>query len=77
MNIHKNARLTPLSRARLVLRIEFGERVEDVAAAFQVSRRTAYKWLGRWRTEGEAGLMDRSSRPHRSPRRLPLHPERV
>jgi transposase len=70
VNIHKNARLTPISRARLVQRIEAGERVSEMAAAFQVSRRTAHKWVRRWREEGEAGLADRSSRPHRSPRRL-------
>jgi transposase InsO family protein len=35
-----------------------------------VSRQTAYKWLGRWRSEGEAGLVDRSSRPHQCPTRL-------
>jgi hypothetical protein len=33
-----------------------------------VSRATAYKWLARWRVEGVAGLADRLSRPHRSPR---------
>ncbi len=35
-----------------------------------VSRATAYKWLRRFETEGEDGLLDRSSRPHRSPRAL-------
>jgi transposase InsO family protein len=36
-----------------------------------VSVRTGYKWLRRYRQEGEAGLVDRSSRPHESPTRLP------
>jgi transposase InsO family protein len=44
--------------------------VKVVAATQGVSVRTAYKWLRRFRQEGEAGLLDRSSRPHRSPRRL-------
>jgi transposase InsO family protein len=38
------------------------------AEAQGVSAATAYKWLGRWRAEGWAGLADRSSRPHTSPR---------
>jgi transposase InsO family protein len=41
-----------------------------VAEQLGISRATAYKWVRRYRTEGEAGLLDRSSRPHRSPRRL-------
>jgi transposase InsO family protein len=39
-----------------------------VATALGVSERTVAKWLARYRTEGEAGLADRSSRPHRTPR---------
>jgi transposase InsO family protein len=42
-----------------------------VAEQLGISRATAYKWVRRYRAEGEAGLLDRSSRPHRSPRRLP------
>jgi transposase InsO family protein len=41
-----------------------------VAEQLGISRATAYKWVRRYRAEGEAGLLDRSSRPHRSPRRL-------
>tara|TARA_Y100001951_G_scaffold3646_1_gene2466 strand:- start:20751 stop:21638 length:888 start_codon:yes stop_codon:yes gene_type:complete len=44
-----------------------GLRVEDAAQAAGVSVRTAYKWLKRFREEGEIGLMDRSSRPHSCP----------
>ena len=36
-----------------------------------VSRQTAYRWVKRWREEGEAGLQDRSSRPRHSPNRVP------
>jgi transposase InsO family protein len=46
------------------------ERVRVVAATMGVSRRTVYKWVARFQTEGGVGLRDRSSRPHRSPRRL-------
>jgi transposase InsO family protein len=41
------------------------------AAAAGVSRRSAFKWLRRYREQGEAGLQDRSSRPHRMPRATP------
>lgn len=44
--------------------------VAHVAEQLGISRATAYKWVRRYRAEGEAGLFDRSSRPHRSPRRL-------
>ncbi len=67
MNLHKHARLTPRGRALLVQRIEQGLRVEDAAQAAGVSVRTAYKWLRRFREEGEAGLQDRSSRPRFCP----------
>lgn len=64
-------RLNVFGRQLLVHRIE-DERwpVALAAEAAGVSRATAYKWLRRYRAAGEAGLLDRSSRPHRSPRRL-------
>ena len=55
----------------LVNRIESGERAEVVAGEMGVSRRTAFKWLKRYREEGEAGLRDRSSRPHHHPKTTP------
>lgn len=68
---HPTARLTPFGRRLLVDRIEvFGWPVAHAAESMGVSRQTAYKWLRRWRSEGEAGLVDRSSRPHRCPTRL-------
>jgi transposase InsO family protein len=66
MNVHKNARLTPLGRERVVKQVL--ERVltpAAAAAAAGVSLRTIYKWLSRHRKEGMAGLCDRSSRPRR------------
>src|SRR5947207_4984289 len=68
MNVHKNARLTPYRRAELVQRLQAGERGHGVAIALGVSLRTVRKWWARYRTEGQAGLQDRSSRPHTSPR---------
>ncbi len=64
MNIHKNARLTPHSRADLVRRVETGQPTAAVAAAFGVSIRTVRKWVDRFRRAGPEGLKDRSSRPH-------------
>src|SRR5918994_1518814 len=70
--MHGNARLTPLGRLTLVMRIETGRPVAHVAAEMGVSRPTAYKWWRRWRAEGIAGLVDRSSRPRSCPHRSPV-----
>ncbi|MDY4342207.1 leucine zipper domain-containing protein [Xanthomonas sp. LF07-6] len=68
MNLHQHARLSPRGRALLVDRIlVHGLRVEEAAHAAGVSVRTAYKWLRRFKEEGTAGLMDRSSRPRHCP----------
>jgi transposase InsO family protein len=71
MNVHKNARLTPHSRAELVRRVTAGQPIAVVANAFGVSIRTARKWVERHRSEGPEGLKDRSSRPHRLRRPTP------
>lgn len=69
MNRSKNAALTPIGRAVLISRVrQEGWTVAAAADAAGVSRRTAYKWLARFDQEGLAGLQDRSSRPHRSPK---------
>ncbi len=47
-----------------------GEAVAVVARRLAVDRKTVRKWVSRYRVEGAAGLCDRSSRPHRSPRAL-------
>ncbi|GHD95977.1 IS481 family transposase [Streptomyces naganishii JCM 4654] len=66
---HRNARLTVHGRRLLVERVRSGRPVAHVAAEMGISRATAHKWLRRWRAEGESGLHDRSSRPHRTPHR--------
>lgn len=72
MNTHHNARLTAWGRAELVRRVLLdGELPTVVAAALHISRRTVYKWLARFQAGGWAALVDRSSRPHHSPRALP------
>jgi transposase InsO family protein len=72
MKLHANARTCPNSRKLLVRRIEEENWSLMVAAeAAGISERSARKWLGRWRAEGEAGLLDRPSAPRRSPNRTP------
>jgi transposase InsO family protein len=68
---HANARLTEFGRRLLVQRIlELGWPPAQAAESLGVSRATAYKWVGRYRIEGPAGLADRSSRPRRCPHAL-------
>lgn len=62
------AHLTVFGRRLLVSRVvEQGWPVAHAAKAQGVSRQCAHRWIARWRAEGEAGLVDRSSRPHHSP----------
>jgi transposase InsO family protein len=70
MNLHKNARVSLRSREALVRKvIEEKSTLKAAAAAFSVSRKTAAKWVARYRRAPSAtSLLDRSSRPHRSPR---------
>jgi transposase InsO family protein len=65
MNIHKNARLTPHGRERIVKLVLSGQTPQAVAEAAGVCPRTVRKWVRRYRAEGPAGLFDRSSRPKR------------
>ena len=65
---HANARTTQYARKLIVDRVLAGHRPGEVAKQLGISRQTVYKWVRRWRAEGEAGLADRSSRPHRMPR---------
>ena len=69
MDIHKNARLTLRSREALVQRVARGMTLKAAAAAFNVTPKTASKWVHRHRVLGLSGLLDRSSRPLNSPRR--------
>ena len=68
MELHKNARTCPASRLLMIQRMEAGMTSTSAAEAAGVNRRTASKWKKRYREGGEAALVDRSSRPHRSPR---------
>ncbi|MGO4258878.1 IS481 family transposase [Marmoricola sp. RAF53] len=67
---HANARLNVHGRRLLVTRvIEDGRPASHVAKELGVSRQCAHRWVKRFRLEGDAGLVDRSSRPHSCPRR--------
>lgn len=63
MNVHKNARLTPIGRERLVGMIKSGMSFAQAAAICGVCAGTASKWYRRFKAEGLEGLRDRSSRP--------------
>jgi len=66
MRLHANARLSLIRRRELVLEVVEGARaLREAAEAAGVSARTAAKWVARYRVEGEAGLLDRSSAPLR------------
>jgi transposase InsO family protein len=69
---HPNAPLTPTGRRRMVdCVLEQGWTIEAAAERFQVDAKTVRKWRDRFLTEGPSGLLDRSSRPRRSPTRTP------
>ena len=69
---HPNAPLTPEGRRRMVdCVMELNWTVTATAERFQVDAKTVRKWRDRFMAEGANGLLDRSSRPHRSPNRTP------
>jgi transposase InsO family protein len=76
MSFHRNAKLGLAGRQALVCAIAGGMTLRAAAAAFSVSPATAHRWWHRWLEAGEEAratlscLLDRSSRPHRSPRQL-------
>ena len=73
MYLHANAKLGLAGRLALVRAIEDGCSLKAAAAAFSVSAATAHRWWHRWLDGGRqvSALVDRSSRPHHSPRLLP------
>ena len=76
MKLHANAALSLNQRRRMVGRVVGqGWSLTKAAEAAEVSERTCAKWVARYRADGEAGLLDRSSAPKRIPHRTPA--ERV
>jgi len=74
---HPMAALSPVGRLRLArCVVEDGWPLRRAAERFQVSPTTAARWSARYRHYGAAGMLDRSSRPHRSPARTPTRTER-
>ena len=70
---HANATLTPAGRLRLAqLIVDRGWSYARAAERFSVGVTTARRWAVRYRELGEAGMVDRSSRPNRSPGRTPV-----
>jgi transposase InsO family protein len=70
MQVHARAPLSPIGRRRVIDRVVVeGWTIQRAAEAAGVAERTVYRWLARYRTEGQRGLMDRSSRPRRVPHR--------
>ena len=66
MKLHGNAALSWSGRRLVAVRVlEQGWTVRAAAEAAGVSGRCARKWVSRYKTAGEAGLVDRSSAPHR------------
>ena len=72
---HRNARLTFHGRLLIVRRYRTGWKQAHIAAAMGVSRKCVRTWIDRYAAEGEAGLQDRSSRPHSMPTRTPAEVE--
>jgi transposase InsO family protein len=76
MSLHRNAKLGLAGRHALVCAIASGMTLKEAAASFSVSPATAHRWWQRWLQASEDArrtrscLVDRSSRPHRSPRQL-------
>jgi transposase InsO family protein len=68
---HRNARTTFHGRLLIVRRYQAGWPKAHIAKAMGVSRKCVHTWISRFEAEGEAGLLDRSSRPHSMPTRTP------
>ena len=77
MNVYRNAKTTLKSRDLIVKRYASGWNQQDIADGMGISRRTACKWISRYKLDGNEGLQDRSSRPHRSPNKLAENCERA
>jgi transposase InsO family protein len=69
MNIHKNARLTPLRREEMALAVIEGRLSQAQAArVYGVSAKIVARWVERFKAGGRQAMLDRSSRPHAIPR---------
>ena len=71
MNLHGNAALSLRGRERVIELRRQDRSFAEIASAIGASERSCRKWWARWVAEGPAGLLDRSSRPRRSPNQTP------
>lgn len=69
---HRNARTTYHGRVLMVQRFQQGWAKAHIAEAMGLSRKCVHTWISRYEAEGEAGLHERSSRPHSMPTRTPV-----
>jgi len=65
----KEVRMTALRKEFVSLVMRNGN-ISELCRRFNISRKTGYKWLGRYLANGEAGLLNRSRRPEHSPRKV-------
>ena len=72
MRPHPKAKGNPYQRKLMICRVEQGWSVAEASAAAGWSERTGYKWLQRWRAEGEAGLPDLEPEKHGFARKVAL-----
>lgn len=73
MDIHQNARLTPIRRGEMAESVISGRlTIAQAARQYGVCSKTVQKWLARFQMEGRGGMMDRSSRPLYSPRQISI-----
>ncbi|WP_320672729.1 IS481 family transposase [Patulibacter defluvii] len=71
MNLHGNAALSLRGRERVVELRRQDRSFAEIASAIGASDRSCRKWWARWLAEGPTGLLDRSSKPKRSPNATP------
>jgi transposase InsO family protein len=62
---------TVSERLKFITRLREGERMTDLCREFGISRKTGYKLVERYGSDGAQGLFDRSRRPRTSPQRTP------
>lgn len=63
--------IVSLRREFVMLALQEGANIRELCRRYKIQPRIGYKWLSRYREEGEAGLRDRSRRPRRSPKKTP------
>ena len=76
MPFEKDRKMSP-KKEFVILASQPGANISQLCLRFGVTRATGYKWLGRFRSEGESGLGEKSRRPKSSPLKLDEATERM